>query len=206
MVGHAHQQGLIEDTHLQVYFSSSQVPGNNANLVIRTTGKPLEMVPTVRATVLSIDPNQPIAGINTMEDLIFASIGNRMTTMLLLVIFAVLSIVLASLGIYGVMSQMVGERSREIGVRMACGATRKSLIQMIMKEGLTLAISGTVTGIAGALLLAGAIRSQLYEVSPFDPLTLVSVTVLVLLIAGISTFLPAVRASRLDPVICMRTE
>jgi len=206
VVGHVHQQNLVEDTHLQAYFCSRQIPGINANMVIRTTGDPLDMVPALRTTVLSIDSDQPIAGINTMEDLIAGSIGDRRTTMFLLVIFAIIAIVLAALGIYGVMSQMVGERSREIGVRMACGASVTGLIQMIVKQGLKLAIYGTAVGLLGALLLAGAIRSQLYEISPFDPITLISVTTLILLTAVLSILLPAIRASRLDPLACLRSE
>ncbi len=153
-----------------------------------------------------MDQNQPVANIAVMEDLIAASIGDRKTTMLLLVLFAVFAVTLASLGIYGVMSQMVGERIREIGVRMACGASGNSLIQMILKQGLRLALFGTATGLLIALLLVETIRSQLYEISPFDPITLISVTTLILLIAGISTLLPAIRASRLDPLECLRLE
>lgn len=206
VIGHTHQSNLVEDTHLQVYFCSNQNANTTTNLIIRTETDPLAMASTVREVVLSIDSEQPIARIAIMEDLIAASIGNRRTTMLLLVIFAVIAVILASLGIYGVMSQMVGERTREIGVRMACGASRSGLIGMVVKHGLVLAATGSAVGLVSTLLLAGAIRSQLYGVSPFDPLTLATVTVLILFIASISTLLPAVRASLMDPVACLRAE
>ncbi|MFC1629048.1 ABC transporter permease [Gemmatimonadota bacterium] len=206
VVGHAHQEGLVEDTQLQVYLSYHQNPNSGGNLIIRTTGDPLTMVPTVRSTVLSIDPDQPIARINTMDDMIMTSIGDRRTTMVLLVIFAGLAVFLAALGIYGVMTEMVGEKTREIGIRMACGAGRTDLIRMVLKHGMLLAISGTFIGLIAALFLTSLIRSQLYEISPTDPLTLGSVTILIILIGGISTFLPALRAARMDPVTCMRRE
>lgn len=206
VIGHAHHQGLVEDTHLQVYFTSHQNPNNGGTLIIRTTGDPLAMVPTVRSTILSIDPDQPLGPVNTMEDLIAASIGDRRTTMMLLVIFAGFAVILAALGIYGVMSEMVGEKTREIGIRMACGAGRVDLIRMVLRHGMILAVTGTAAGLIGTLLLTGTIRSQLHEVSPTDPLTLGSVTILIILIGGISTFLPALRAARMDPMNCMRRE
>jgi len=206
VVGHAHHQGLVEDTHLQIYFTSGQNPNTSATLIVRTEGDPLDLVPAIRSTILSIDPDQPLGQVNTMEDLIAASIGDRRTTMILLVIFACFAVVLAALGIYGVMSEMVGEKTREIGIRMACGAGRTDLIRMVLKHGLALAVTGTLAGLVAALFLTGLIRSQLHEVSPTDPLTLGMVTILIILIGGISTFLPALRAARMDPVICMRRE
>ncbi len=206
VIGHAHQVGLVEDTQLQVYFSSQQNPNNGGSLLIRTTGDPLAMVPAVRQALLELDSDQPLGRINTMEDLIAASIGGRRTTMILLVIFAGFAVILAALGIYGVMSEMVGEKTREIGIRMACGAGRTDLIQMVLRQGMILAVIGTSAGLIAALFLTGLLRSQLHEVSPTDPLTLGSVTILIILIGGISTFLPALRAARMDPVICMRRE
>ncbi len=114
--------------------------------------------------------------------------------------------ILVALGIYGVMSEMVGEKTREIGIRMACGAGRVDLIRMVLRHGMILAVTGTAAGLIGTLLLTGTIRSQLHEVSPTDPLTLGSVTILIILIDAVSTFFPALRAARMDPVICMRRE
>jgi predicted permease len=206
VVGHTTQAALVEDTHLQVYFNATQNPNGSASVLIRTNVDALSLVSALRETVLSIDEELPIAAVNTIEDLKDASLGDRRTTLLLLVVFAALAALLAALGIYGVMSHAVGERTREFGVRMACGATRIDLIRMVLRSGLVLAGIGTGAGLVVSLLLAGSIRSQLYEVSPLDPLTLGAVTLLILLVAGVSTLLPALRTARLQPTICLRQE
>ncbi len=206
VVGHTSQAALVEDTHLQIYFNAAQNPSLSSNVFIRTTVDPLGLVSALRATVREIDPDLPIARVSTIEDLMYASLGDRRTTMLLLAVFAALAAILAALGIYGVMSQMVGERTREFGVRMAYGATSGDLVGMVLRNGLSLAGLGTGVGLAASLLLTGTIRSQLYGVSPFDPLTLGAVTLLVLLVAGGSTLLPALRSARLQPTVCLRQE
>jgi len=210
VLGHALQQTLLEDIRIQFYFCNRQSPRGGGNLILRTTGEPLALVSAVRAAVLEIDSELPIANIATIEDLIAASIGDQRTIMLLLVIFALFAIILASLGIYGVMSQVVGERTREVGVRMACGATGSSVTGLLLRQGLILAALGTVTGlVAGvlaALLFGDSIRSLLYSVDPLDPFTMGIVTVLILAVATLSTLLPAIQAARLDPVNCLRTE
>ena len=199
-------EGLDADPRLQVYGSHQQVGNNNANLVIRTTGDPLSLTSAVRQTVLSLDSDQPISGFRTMEEMVAASIGDRKTTMLILVLFAILAIMLASLGIYGVMSQMVNERTAEIGVRLAFGATASQLTTMVLKIGLVLATAGIVVGLIGSLGLSRLITSQLYGVAPSDPITLLSVAILLLIVATVATFLPALRAARLDPLTSLRGE
>ncbi|MCP4895669.1 MAG: ABC transporter permease [bacterium] len=206
VVDHAMQQTLDEDIRIQVYYCEAQNTLRNTNLVIRTQVDPLSLVSAIRETVLSIDSAQPIADIAVVEDLIVASVGDRRAIMVLLTIFAGLAVLLASLGIYGVMSHLVEQRTREIGIRMTCGATAQLVISMFLKHGMALAAVGSVAGFVGLLIVGRWIRSQLYEVSPFDPLTLVSVVLVILGVAAISTFVPALRASRSDPVICMRSE
>ncbi|MFC1629270.1 FtsX-like permease family protein, partial [Gemmatimonadota bacterium] len=206
VVGHTMHEGLDADPRLQVYGSHQQAGGGVTNLVIRTSVDPLSMVSSVRQTILSIDSDQPVSGFRAMEVMIADSIGDRKTTMLILVLFALLAIMLASLGIYGVMSQMVHERTTEIGVRLAFGATGQQLITMILKSGLVLAAAGIAAGLLGSFGLSRLITSQLYGVTSTDPVTMVSVTVLLFLVATIATFLPALRASRLDPLIALRGE
>jgi len=206
VVGHTMHEGLDADPRLQVYGSHQQVGRGITNLVIRTTGDPLNLAPSVRQTVLSIDSDQPISGFRTMEEMIADSIGDRKLIMLLLVLFAILAIMLASLGIYGVMSQMVNERTAEIGVRLAFGATASQLTAMVLKSGLVLAAAGIVVGLVGSLGLSRLITSQLYGVAPSDPLTLLSVAILLLMVATAATYLPALRAARLDPLTSLRGE
>ena len=206
VVGHTMHEGLDADPRLQVYGSHQQVGSGRTNLVIRTTGDPLSLTSSVRQTVLSLDSDQPISGFKTMEEMIADSIGDRKTTMLLLVLFAILAIMLASLGIYGVMSQMVNERTAEIGVRLAFGATASQLTAMVLKSGLVLAAAGIVVGLVGSLGLSRLITSQLYGVAPSDPITLLSVAILLFIVATVATFLPALRAARLDPLTSLRGE
>ncbi len=206
VVGHTMHEGLDADPRLQVYGSHQQAGGGNTNLVIRTTGDPLSLTSAVRQTVQSLDSDQPVSGFRTMEELIASSFGDRKTTMFLLVLFAALAIILASLGIYGVMSQTVNERTAEFGVRLACGATGLQLITMVLKSGLFLAAAGIAVGLLASLGLSRLIMSQLYGVAPSDPFTLVSVTILLFLIATIATLLPARRAARLDPLTSLRGE
>jgi len=206
VVGHAMHEGLDADPRLQVYGSHQQAGSANTNLVIRTTGNPLGLVSAVRQTVQSLDSDLPVSNFRTMDDLVASSFGDRRTTMILLVLFAILAIILASLGIYGVMSQTVNERRAEIGVRMAFGATGPELVTMVLKSGLVLALSGIAVGVLGALGLSRLITSQLYGVAPSDPLTLAGVTLLLLLVATIATFLPARRAAGLDPLTALRGE
>lgn len=206
VVGHTMHEGLDADPRLQVYGSHQQVGGRATNLVIRTTGDPLDLTSAVRQTVLSLDSDQPISGFRALEEMIAESIGDRKTTMLILVLFAILAIMLASLGIYGVMSQMVNERTAELGVRLAFGATGSQLITMVLKSGLVLAAAGITVGLVGSLGLARLISSQLYGVAPSDPITLMSVAILLFLVATVATLLPALRAARLDPLTSLRGE
>ncbi len=206
IVGHTMHEGLDADPRLQVYVSQPQVGGRATNLVIRTSVDPLSLVSAVRQTVLSLDSDQPVSGFGVMEEMIADSIGNRKTTTAILVLFAGLAIMLASLGIYGVMSQMVNERKAELGVRIAFGATGPQLTSMVLKSGLVLAMAGIAVGLLGSLGLSRLLSSQLYGVTPTDPVTLASVTILLFLVATIATFLPALRAARLDPLTSLRRE
>ncbi len=206
VVEHTMHEGLDTDPRLQVYCSHQQAGGSGTNLVLRTSVDPLSLVSSVRQTILFLDSDQPVSGFRVMEEMIAESIGDRKTTTLTLVLFAGLAIMLASLGIYGVMSQMVNERTAELGMRLAFGATGPQLISMVLKSGLVLATAGIAVGLLSSLGLSRLITSQLYGVAPTDPVTLVSVTILLFLVATIATFLPALRAARLDPLTSLRGE
>ena len=206
VVGHTMHAGLDDDPRIQLYFSSRQFGGSTAMIVLRTETEPEVMVSALRQTVFSIDPTQPISGIRIMEDLVTASIGNRRLLMQLLTVFSGLAILLASLGIYGIMSQMVRERSRELGLRMALGATRPALFKMVLQNSLKLAGIGLVIGLGGAFGLTRLLQSQLYGVGATDPATLVTVAAVLMGVAVIAVSIPAQRAASVDPIENLRTE
>ena len=161
---------------------------------------------TVRQAVFSVDPTQPIFEIRTMENLITESMGNRQFLKTLLTLFSGLAILLASLGVYGVMSHTVRERSRELGLRMALGATRPALFGLVMKSGLGLTGIGLSLGVGGSLVLTRLMESQLFGVDATDPVTLAVVAGILLGVALFAICIPANRATRVDPIENLRTE
>ena len=206
VVGHTLHSGLDDDIRIQLYFSARQFGGPGAILVLRTETEPQAVVSAVRQTVFSVDPNQPISNIRIMEDLIAESMGNRRLLMQLLTLFSGLAMLLASLGIYGIMAHMVRDRARELGLRMALGATRPDLFGLVIKSGLTLAGIGLALGIGGSFALTRLLQSQLYEVSATDPANLAVVVCILLGIALLAICVPAGRAARVDPLENLRTE
>ena len=204
VVEHTAHEGLDADPRIQLYGSYRQNPQNFANLVIRTDGDPLTMVAAVRGAVRSVDPDMPIAAVRTMSDLVGESMTDRRVLMNLLSIFAAVALLLASLGIYGVMSQLVGERRRELGVRMAFGATAGDVISLVLRQGAMLAVVGILLGLAGSAVLTRVMQSQLYGVSSVDPLTFGAVTGVLLVVALAAVGVAAARAARIDPVTSLR--
>jgi putative ABC transport system permease protein len=163
-------------------------------------------VPGIRRVVRSIDADQPIAQVQTMEDMVGASIGQRRLAMTLLALFAGLAMLMASIGIYGVLSQLVTQRNRELGVRIALGAQRNDVLRLVVGQGMTLALWGMALGLAGAFGLTRLIRSQLYGVEPSDPATYLMVAVVLATVALAATLAPALRAARVDPAIAMHQD
>jgi ABC-type antimicrobial peptide transport system permease subunit len=160
----------------------------------------------VRAAVREVDPDQPIAEVQTMDQLVSSALGPRRFAMVLLAIFAAVALVLAAVGIYGVMSFDVARRSQEIGVRMALGAQAGEVLRLVLRQGLVLAGIGVLLGVLGSLALTGLIRSQLYEMSAVDPVTFGLVVVLLLAVASLASLVPARRATRVDPLSAMRAD
>jgi putative ABC transport system permease protein len=211
VVGHAAHEGLDAEPRIQVYYNALQPAAagggiGGLNVVVRTTGDPKQSVSAVRAAIHDIDRDLPMARITTMDELVSASMGQRRLSTILLGIFAGLALLLASLGIYGVMSFAVAQRTREIGVRVALGATRESVLGLVLHQGATLTIIGAGIGLAGAFVLTRLIAAQLYAVKPTDPVTFVAVTALLLTVALAATMVPALRAMRVDPIIALREE
>jgi putative ABC transport system permease protein len=173
---------------------------------VRTTGDPLAASNMVRDQVHSLLPNQPVSEVASMEQLLAKSLSRARFSMLLLSIFAGLALVLSAVGIYGVMAYSVAQRTREIGIRLALGAARKDVLAMVLLAGGRLAIFGLVLGLAGALALNYWLRNQLYGVSPADPVTYIAVALLLGAVALAASYIPARRATLVDPLVALRYE
>ena len=207
VVEHTKQEGLAADARPQVYMPYSQVQGiGHLTVAVRTDGPPSEYTNAVRAAVQSVDRNEPVAHVRTMDDMIGSSMGQRRLSMVLLGIFAVLALLLASLGIYGVTSYSVTQRSREMGIRMALGARARDVLLMVMRQALALVLGGVALGLAAALALTRLMTSQLFDTQPTDPATFTLVSVLLCAVAVCATLVPARRATRVDPVVTLRDE
>jgi putative ABC transport system permease protein len=173
---------------------------------VRTAGDPNKSVSAVRSAIQEVDRNMPMAKISTLEKLVDQSLGPRRVSTILLGVFSGLALLLASLGIYGVMSYTVAQRTREIGVRVALGASRANVLQLIVGQGATLAVIGGAIGIAGALGGAWILRSQLFAVQWWDPTTLLSIVGLLGAAVIVASFIPAMRAAGIHPTEALREE
>jgi putative ABC transport system permease protein len=175
-------------------------------LVVRSSVEPTALAASIRRQVLEMDPEQPIYRERTMQQFLSESQARPAFTTLLLAGFAGLAVLLALVGIYGVISINIAQRTREIGVRMALGAGRADLVQMVIRQGMILAVSGVGLGIAGALALTQLMAGLLFGVAAWDPLTFTIAALLVALASLAATYLPARRATRVDPMVALRYE
>jgi putative ABC transport system permease protein len=206
VVAHAKQEALDAEDRVQLYFPYKQRAQGFMSIAIRTDVAPQTIVSAVKQAVQSVDKDQPLANVRTMEQLLSESVGQRRLSMLLLGLFAVIALALATIGIYGVMSYSVAQRSRELGIRMALGAARGNVLQLVMRQGMSLVIIGLVLGILGALGLTRLLATQLFGVEPTDPATFTIVAVGLGLVALVATLVPAMRATRVDPLVALRQE
>jgi putative ABC transport system permease protein len=206
VVGHTKHEGLDAEARLQVYLPYRQQPLPFMTVAARTAGDPAGYANHMRRAVQSIDPDQPIANLRTMDELIAQSVGQRRLSMLLLSLFSGIALVLASVGIYGLMSYSVAQRSRELGVRIALGADRADVLRLVLRQGMSLALTGIVIGVGAAFGLTRLIESQLYGVRATDPATFVGVATLLGLTALAANLVPALRATRVDPAVVLREE
>jgi putative ABC transport system permease protein len=176
------------------------------SLVVRTAGDPAAIVSGVRAAVLGVDRDQPIAQVRTMEELMASAVGQRRLSTLLLGVFAAIALLLAALGIYGVMAFDVSRRTQEMGLRMALGAARGRVLALVMRQGMQLAAAGLVLGLIGSVIAGRLIESQLFGIRTIDPATYLVVAVALGLVAIAATLVPAFRATRVDPMEALRYE
>jgi predicted permease len=192
---------------VQQYLYASQDPQSSNNLHVRTGVRNIRpLVAAVTREVQELDPEQPIGQISTINERIASSLATRRLMMTLLAAFAILALVLASVGLYGVMALTVTQRTRELGIRMALGAARASIFRLVFGHGIALMAVGTVLGLGGAVAVGRALMSLLYNVGMLDAGATLSAVFALLLVALIACFVPARRATRVDPVIALRSE
>lgn len=204
IVGDTRYQSLQGEPSATMYVPTRELLF--VNLVIRTQGDPLSLVGGVRKEVNALDPDQPIAAIRPMTEWVAMSAAGARYRTTLLGLFALLAMILAATGIYGVMSYSVAQRTQEIGVRMALGARPLDVLKLVVRQGMMLALIGVIVGLAGALALTRVMSSLLFGVTERDPITFVAVAALLIVVAFISCFVPAHRATRVDPLIALRCE
>ena len=201
-----HQEALDSAPSPEFYISSLQAGFHSGSLVIHTKVDPASIAGAVRQAVWSIDPEQPVADVFTMEEILDWEVSQRRVQATLLAAFAGLAVLLAAVGLYGVLAYAVGQQLPEIGVRMALGAAPRDILGGILGRGLALAGAGLVAGVAGALALSKLLASFLFGVQPTDPSTYVAVASVLLIAAALASYLPARRAMRVDPVVALREE
>ena len=175
-------------------------------LAARTSSDPATLIAPIREQVWSLDKDQPVAKVATMENVVSDSLARRRFIMILLGAFAAMALTLANLGIYGVISYFVVQRGREIGIRMALGAERRNVLMLIMKQGMALVLSGIAIGLAGAYLLTRLIASLLYGVTTRDLFTFIVTPLILAAVALLAISIPALRATKVDPLRALRYE
>jgi putative ABC transport system permease protein len=188
----------------RVYLDADQLPLSAMTLVVKTAADVSTAAPAVRSIVRALDPEQPIARMRPMGEWVTRSLDTRRAPMTLVVLFGAVALVLSAVGIYGVLAFGVAQRAREFGIRQALGADRWSILAMVLLHGLRAASAGIAMGVAGALLLGQSLRSMLFGVTPHDPAVFVMVTALLFIVALAACYVPARRATRVDPMAALR--
>jgi len=206
IVGDVKSYGLDEETPAQAYEPYLQQPFPFMTLVVRTTGNPIGLNEAIRREVLNIDKEQPVFSINTLDQLIANSIAQKRFSVFLLGIFAAIAMILAAVGLYGVMSYTVTQRTQEIGIRIALGAQQGHVLKLIVGQGLLLTLTGITLGLIAAFVLTRLLSGLLFGVSTTDPMTFVLISMFLLVVSLLACFLPARRAAKVDPIVALRYE
>jgi predicted permease len=204
VVGNVKQYALDADSRVALYVPHQQYPISTAYMVVRTSVEPQSLVSAVTQEARSLDPNVPVFDVKTMEQRLSESLARRRFAMLSLALFALVAMVLAAVGIYGVISYSVAQRTREIGVRVALGARTRDVHALVIRQGMTLALFGVVVGLAGAAGLTRLMSSLLFGVSATDPLTFAAITLLLAAVVLLACYVPARRAAKVDPMVALR--
>ncbi|MBI1763339.1 MAG: ABC transporter permease [Acidobacteria bacterium] len=206
VVADVKENGLDAAMQPEIYWPYPQFPSNFNTLMVKAAGDPAGIVAAVKQQIWAVDAQQPIAAIATMDEVLARSVASRRFNLLLFGAFAAVALLLAAVGVYGVISYTVSQRTHEIGVRMALGAKTADVLRLFLAHGLRLASAGVVLGLAGALVLTRVMQGLLFDVSATDPLTFASVALVLTLVALLACFIPARRAARVDPLRALRHE
>jgi predicted permease len=206
VVGRVKQYGLETDGRIALYRPHTQQPGRSMYVTVRTTSDVDLVAAAVRQQIRELDPNLPIYRMRPMTTLVESSMARQRFAMLLLGVFALLALSLAAIGTYGVMAHVVTQGTRELGIRLALGATNGRILTMVLKHGLVVAGLGLIAGLGAAALMTRLLETLMFGVTGTDPLTFTSVAAMLALCAVIATLVPALRASRVDPVVSLRAE
>ena len=204
VVGHVHKAGPQEEGEPQIYLPFAQSPQSALSIVARSRTQPLALVKPIREVVRQLDPQLPISKVSSLDDLVAAAMAKNRFTALLVGVFALTALVLASVGLYGVMAYLVSQRTREIGIRVALGGQPSAIRSMVMREGVWISIAGLVVGAAASLVTSRALSELLFGVSPTDPATYATIVGVLLVVTLIASYGPARRATRVDPLVALR--
>ena len=188
------------------YYSFAQFTFNDNWLLVRTRNDPAAFVPTLRQTVWAMDRDLPLESVRTMDEILGESVADSRFNTVLLSLFAVVALLLAAIGIYGVLSFTVAQRTSEIGIRMALGAQRSSVLRLVVGKGLMLALTGVAIGAAGAVVATRALDRLVFGVSTTDPAVFSLVALVLTAVAATAATVPALRASRVDPLVALRSD
>jgi putative ABC transport system permease protein len=206
IVSDARQAHLEDAPEPTIFLSNSQVPMYFATIVVRAAGDPDQIARSVEAAIHDVDFDQAVSDSKTMEAVFSDSVSSPRFQAILLLVFAGLAVTLAMIGVYGVVSYSVSERTHEIGIRVALGAASRDVVRLVLQEALILAGIAVCLGLAGSLVLSHVLQTLLFEVTPTDPTTLASVCCAILMVSALSAILPARRAMRVDPSVALRYE
>jgi putative ABC transport system permease protein len=206
VVRHVHNRTLEARSRIETYFPEDQVAYSSMTLAVLTSGNPMSFAPTIQREVTSMDPDLPVYRVRTMTEIMGESVARRRLALILLAVFAGLALLLASVGIYGVTSYVVAQSQQEIGLRMALGADRSQVLGLMMGKGMGTIVAGLIIGLVAALFMTRLINGMLFEVRPADPLALGGAAVLLLAVALLAIFIPARRATRVNPMVALRYE
>jgi predicted permease len=204
IAGDVRDGGLVQDAETELYLPTSLFRPQRAALIARADPDPERLVSAIRSQILSIDRDQPVTAVKTMDELLEISVGQQRVTLLLLGAFAGVAVLLAVVGLFGVISYSVAQRTREVGIRRALGAQQSDILRLIVGQGIGLTMAGVAIGIGGAFALTRVIKGLLFGVSATDPATFVEAAALFVLIAFVASYLPARRATRIDPIAALR--
>ncbi len=206
VIADAKLYGLNDPVEPAIYVPHLQQPNGSMGLVVRTAGDPAAMASAVRREILKVDPEQPISNVRTMEKVLADSLMLRRVSMLMLTVFAVLALALATVGIYGLTAYSVSRRTHEIGLRVALGADHARILRLALGRGLATALIGAVIGLVAAFRLTQALNSMLYGVTATDPIVFAGVPLLLIAVSAVASYIPARRAMRIDPLMALRYE